>query len=211
MSATQKLAGTLALGPVKYEKVAAVYDYMRVGSTYLKSVKVIGTLATLLRNGEDCTLWVVTIRTPTPWFSKANIYMVYAVEVDGVVHQATEEVQREWKTSKTFTFIMLFGAGFPTMFLAGIGLLLWINALRLIFVKLPIDEMSAAILPAPAPLPVKSTEFKSYPKCGPRKPVEVADKACPECGARMFKRDGTGGSFWGCSGWPECMYTEKYS
>ncbi len=215
MSATQKLTGTLALGPVKYEKVAAVYDYMRVGSTYLKSVKVIGTLATLLRNGEDCTLWVATIRTPTPWFAKANIYMVYAVEIDGVVHQAIDEVRREWTISKTFTFIILFGAGFPTMFLAGIGLLLWINALRLIFAKLPIEAMRAAILPVTAPLPVKfkSAKFENYPKGrGPRRPVEVADKACPECGARMFKRLDllNGKKLLACIK-PECKHIEKDS
>lgn len=205
----QKISGVLSLGPVKHEKAAAVYDYMRVGSAHLKSVKVVGQLATLLRNGEECTLWVATIRTPTPFLYKTEIHMVFAVERDAVVHQAIEEIQREWTLSKTFAFFTLFGVGFPTIFLAGLGLLFWINALRLVFVKLPLEQMRAAILPAPMPAPIKNN---SYPKQrGPRMPVKVADKACPECGAPMLKRDGARGSFWGCSGWPKCMHTEKYS
>ena len=140
MSSTQKLTGTLTLGPVQYGGSVAVYESMRVGSTYLKAVKVVGQLDTLLRNGEGCTLWVATIRTPTPFLFKRNIYMVYAVEVDGVVHQAIDVVRREWTTSKIFTFLTLFGVGIPTMFLFGMGLLFWINAARLPFATLP-DQM----------------------------------------------------------------------
>lgn len=207
LDSVQKITGALSLGPVKHEKAAAVYEYMRVGSTHLKNVKIIGQLATLLKNGEDCTLWVVTIRTPTPFLYKTEIHMVFAVECNGVVHQAIEEIQREWTLSKTFTFFTLLGVGFPTIFLAGLGLLFWINALRLVFVKLPIEQMRAAILQAPALI-----ENNSYPKQrGPRMPVKVSDKACPECGAPLLRRDGTGGRFWGCSGWPECRHTEKYS
>ena len=140
-SMIQKLTGTLALGPVQYGGSVAVYESMRVGKTYLKAVKVVGQLDTLLRNGEDCTLWVATIRTPTPFLFKRNIYMVYAVEVDGVVHQAIDVVRREWTTSKIFTFLTLFGVGIPTMFLFGMGLLFWINAVRLPFAQLPLAEM----------------------------------------------------------------------
>ena len=139
-TSTQKLTGTLALGPVQYGGSVAVYESLRVGKTYLKAVKVVGQLDTLLRNGENCTLWVATIRTPTPFLFKRNIYMVYAVEVDGVVHQAIDVVRREWTSSKIFTFLTLFGVGIPTMFLFGMGLLFWINALRLPFATLP-DQM----------------------------------------------------------------------
>jgi len=141
MSSTQKLTGALALGPVRYAREVAVYESMRVCATYLKAVKVVGQLDTLLRNGEDCTLWVATIRTPTPFLFKRNIYMVYAVEIDGVVHQAIEEVRREWTTSKIFGFLSLFGVGIPTMFMFGLGLLFWINAARLPFAQLPLAEM----------------------------------------------------------------------
>lgn len=137
----QKLTGTLALGPVQYGGSVAVYESMRAGATYLKAVKVVGQLDTLLRNGENCTLWVATIRTPTPFLFKRNIYMVYAVEVDGVVHQAIDVVRREWTSSKIFTFLTLFGVGIPTMFLFGMGVFFWINAARLPFAQLPLAEM----------------------------------------------------------------------
>lgn len=141
MSLTQKLTGVLALGPAKHEKAAEVYDFIRVGSTYLKNVKVIGQLATLLRDGEECMLWVATIHTPTPFLFKTKIHMVYAVEAGGVVHQAIEEVQREWTASRVLSFFILFGVGVPTMFFFGMGLLFWINALRLPFANLPLAEM----------------------------------------------------------------------
>ncbi|MDD5330264.1 MAG: hypothetical protein PHX38_09685 [Sulfuricella sp.] len=139
-SMVQKITGTLILGPAKHETAAEVYDYMRVGATYLKHVKVVGALATLLRNGRPCTLWVATIKTPTPFLFKTEIRMVYAVEIGGVVHKAVEEVRREWATSRTLSFFMLLGAG-AAMILFYIGLLFWINALRLPFASLPLDEM----------------------------------------------------------------------
>lgn len=146
-SMVQKLTGALALGPVQHIGPVAVYESMRVGSTYLKAVKVVGQLDTLLRNGENCTLWVATIRTPTPFLFKRNIYMVYAVEdAAGVVHQAIDAVQSEWTKSKVLTFLTLFGVGIPTMFLFFMGLLFWINALRLPFASLPVDEMRRCLL-----------------------------------------------------------------
>jgi ssDNA-binding Zn-finger/Zn-ribbon topoisomerase 1 len=41
-------------------------------------------------------------------------------------------------------------------------------------------------------------------------PSEAAKalKTCPKCGNIMKKRSGIYGEFWGCSGYPECRYTE---
>lgn len=38
-------------------------------------------------------------------------------------------------------------------------------------------------------------------------------KKCPRCGAEMAVRNNkkTGNSFWGCSRWPHCRYTETMS
>ena len=33
-------------------------------------------------------------------------------------------------------------------------------------------------------------------------------KTCPKCGNIMKKRSGIYGEFWGCSGYPDCRYTE---
>lgn len=42
-------------------------------------------------------------------------------------------------------------------------------------------------------------------------PSEAAKrvKKCPRCGNAMRKRNGKFGEFWGCSGYPECKYTEN--
>lgn len=34
-------------------------------------------------------------------------------------------------------------------------------------------------------------------------------KICPCCGLRMREKSGRYGGFWGCSGYPECRYTEN--
>lgn len=34
-------------------------------------------------------------------------------------------------------------------------------------------------------------------------------KICPKCGESMRKRNGKYGEFWGCSGYPNCRYTEN--
>ena len=34
-------------------------------------------------------------------------------------------------------------------------------------------------------------------------------KTCPKCGNILRKRNGKYGDFWGCSGYPECTYTEN--
>ena len=34
-------------------------------------------------------------------------------------------------------------------------------------------------------------------------------KICPKCGESMHKRNGKYGEFWGCSGYPDCRYTEN--
>ena len=130
----------LSLGPSKHEKAAVIYGYIRVGTIYLENVKIVGQLATLLRNGEDCTLWVVGINTPTPFLFKKKIHMVYAVKLGDVVHRAIEEVRREWDSSRMFTFSVLFGVGALTLIMY-IGLLFWINAIRLFFIPLPLEEM----------------------------------------------------------------------
>ncbi len=138
MKGIQKLTGTLTLGPARHGKSAEIYNYIRVGDAFLKSVKIPGVLATLLQNGMACTLWVATIRTPTPLFFKTDIHVVYAVEVGGQVHKAIEDVSRGWTGAKWLTVISFLGVGFVTMPLFGLGVLFWINAVRLSFVELPL-------------------------------------------------------------------------
>lgn len=141
MSAIQKVSGTLTMGPTKQDnRVDTVYEYIRVGSAYLERVKIPGILNSLLRNGAPCTLWVATFKTPSPFFYSTEIRVVYAVEIGGVVHKAIKEVSRGWTSGKWLTVAMLAMVGLFTMLLY-IGVLFWINAIRLSFVELPLDEM----------------------------------------------------------------------
>ncbi|MCR4895753.1 MAG: topoisomerase DNA-binding C4 zinc finger domain-containing protein [Lachnospiraceae bacterium] len=38
-----------------------------------------------------------------------------------------------------------------------------------------------------------------------------AVKKCPKCGSLLKRRNGRYGEFWGCTGYPECRYTENIS
>lgn len=141
MSAIQKVSGTLTMGPTKQDnRVDTIYEYIRVGSAYLERVKIPGILNSLLRNGAPCTLWVATFKTPSPFFYSTEIRVVYAVEIGGVVLKAIKEVSRGWTSGKWLTVAMLAMIGLFTMLLY-IGILFWINAIRLSFVELPLDEM----------------------------------------------------------------------
>ena len=137
----KKITGVLTLGPLKrQDQVDIIYRYIRIGDAYMEQVKIPGVLNSLLRNGATCTLWVATINTPTPFFFKTKIHVVYAVEINGTVHKAIDEVQRGWTSAKWLMVAMLMGVGFVTILLY-IGLLFWINAFRLSFVELPLEEM----------------------------------------------------------------------
>lgn len=141
MSAIQKVSGTLTMGPIKQDnRVDTVYEYIRVGGAYLERVKIPGILNSLLRNGAPCTLWVATFKTPSPFFYSTEIRVVYAVEIGGVVHKAIKEVSRGWTSGKWITVAMLAMIGLFTILLY-IGILFWINAIRLSFVELPLDKM----------------------------------------------------------------------
>lgn len=39
--------------------------------------------------------------------------------------------------------------------------------------------------------------------------TQTETKLCPRCGRTLKRRAGRFGTFWGCSGYPDCRYTEK--
>lgn len=142
MSKVEKISGRVSLGTVHPGRSADFYDFMRVGATHLKRVKVVGELAPLLRDGEHCTVWVVRVKVPTPLFFSTVTSVIYAIEIDGTLYKAIEETRRHWNGARAWNAFFLAVAGFPTIFLAGVGLLLWINAVRLMVGSgLPIVEM----------------------------------------------------------------------
>ena len=140
MGAVQKITGTLTLGPSKRDRADAIYSYVRVGTTYLEKVKIPGVLDSLMRSGMTCTVWVATIKVPTPLLFRSEIRVAYAVEIDGVVHEAIEAVKRGWTSAKWLMVLLLLGVGGVTILLY-VGLLFWINAIRLSFVTLPLKQM----------------------------------------------------------------------
>lgn len=136
----QKLTGTLAYGPGKHTKTFEIYDHVRVGNHYLAHVKIPGILATLLRDGRPCTLWVAELNIPTPFLFKSKTYIVYAVEANGEIHNATEETKRGWSTAKWLTVGALLVATLVTL-LMYIWPFFLINSFRMALVDLPIEEM----------------------------------------------------------------------
>lgn len=141
MSQIQKLTGTLSLGAVQHGHASEFYDFMRVGNTHLKRVKVVGELATLLRDGQHCTVWVAKVRVPSPFFFSTETIVLYAIEVDGTLYKAVEESRRHWNASRGWNAFMLTVVGLLTLPLAGLGLLLWISVVRLAWAGLPINDM----------------------------------------------------------------------
>lgn len=140
MGAVQKISGVLTLGQARRDRADSIYNYVRIEADYFERVKIPGKLDSLLRSGKYCTVWVATIRTPSPFFYRTRIQVVYAIELDGVVHTAIDEVKRGWAGGKWLMVLVLLGVGAATILLY-IGLLFWIQAIRLSFVKLPLEEM----------------------------------------------------------------------
>jgi hypothetical protein len=141
MSKVEKISGRLALGAVQHGRDADFYDFMRVGAIHLKRVKVVGELAPLLRDGERCTLWVARVKVPSPFFFSTETVVLYAIEVDGTIYKAVDEAGRNWNASRAWNAFMLGVVGLLTLPLGGVGLLLWINAARLAWAGLPINDM----------------------------------------------------------------------
>jgi len=59
-------------------------------------------------------------------------------------------------------------------------------------------------------IPIRSlNDISKYRKTVFRKVEGVNYKRCPECGRPMTLRTGKFGSFWGCTGYPDCRHTER--
>ena len=106
----------------------------------MKTVKIPYELSSLLREGQGCTVWVATIKMPTPLFFSATIRIVYAVEVDGKLHKAVNEVARGLRAEKLWLAGGLGVVGLFTILLY-VGFLFWIAAVRMLAVDLPLDDM----------------------------------------------------------------------
>lgn len=142
MSAVQKMSGRLVLGESTQDRTSTNYRYVRVGDAVLKTVKIPVELDSLLHEGQACTVWVAPLKMPTPLFFSATVWIVYAVEVDGKLRKAVDEVARGLRAEKLRLAGGLGVVGLFTILLY-VGFLFWIAAARMLTVNLPLDEMQS--------------------------------------------------------------------
>ncbi len=151
MSILRKVSGELvATGPVVYDgahnwaEPAAMYDYVRLEEDgghdfYMERVMVPAFIDSLLGVGTKAKFYIVEVRIPTLFGSKP-MHLIYAIDVNGKMHRAIEQTQRCLRSAKGGA-IKLFGYGCVLLIAWGFGLLLWVQAFRLLRVSLPLADM----------------------------------------------------------------------
>jgi len=135
---------------------AALYTYLRfdtaeVGDGYVEGVFVVPMLDSLLRTGGTMTFYLAEVHMPRLVGSR-KFHVLYAVRRQGRVTEAMAATCRLVNQQK-ITAWHLFLAGAVLMLAYGLGLLLWLWALRLLVVHLPTAAMRQEIqrpLPAAA-------------------------------------------------------------
>lgn len=151
MSILRKESGELvATGPVVHDgahngaEPAAIYDYIRLEDEggreiYMERVMVPAFLDSLIDVGTKGKFYIVEVRLPKLFGSK-SMHFIYAINVNGKVRKAVEQTQRCLRSVKGGA-IKLFGYGCVLLIAWGFGLLLWIQAFRLMRVSLPLADM----------------------------------------------------------------------
>jgi hypothetical protein len=155
MSRTRTLSGELvATGPVVYDGTQfgaaepySMYDYLRFEDEagkdlYIERVVIPAYLDSSIRAGMEATFLVVEVPIPTMLGSKP-MHFVYAVETGGKMRRAIEQVQKIFRLTKGAALPM-FWYGLILLPAWGFGLVLWIRAVRIIKLRLPLDEMRQA-------------------------------------------------------------------
>ena len=141
----------VATGTVAYDgahngaEPAAMYDYVRIEDErgqdiFLERVIVPAALDSHLGLGTTGKFYLVEVRVPTLFGSKP-MYFAYGIEVNGRrVHKAIAQTQRCLRSAKGGA-IRLFGWGCILLVAWGFGLLLWVQACRLLSISLPLAAM----------------------------------------------------------------------
>lgn len=135
---------------------AALYTYLRfdtvdAGDGYVEGVLVVPVLDSLLRAAGTMTFYLAEVHMPR-FVGSRKLHVLYAVRRLGRVTEAMAASCRLVNQQKV-TAWHLFLAGAVLMLAYGLGLLLWIWALRLLVVHLPTAAMRQEIqrpLPAAA-------------------------------------------------------------
>lgn len=149
MTIVKKYEGNLvATSVAEYERgnsePATMYDYWRIESQnqdiFLQRIIVPAHLDSIIKIGTTTTFYLVELSLPTILFGRKSMYLVFGIKTNGRQYEAIAQVKNLLRAIK-FSALKLFFVGIPAMFLAGIGLLLWIMAARIVTIKLPLHEM----------------------------------------------------------------------
>lgn len=133
---------------------ATLYSYLRFdthdGSNgYCETVFAVPELDSLLRGGEDQTVYLAEVRFPRAIGSKKHL-VLYATRRQGRIIESIPSAQRLISQQKVAA-LQLFFYGTFALLLGGLGVLLWIWGLRLLAVSLPVGEMRQALQRATVP------------------------------------------------------------
>ncbi|MDH0342066.1 hypothetical protein [Chromobacterium haemolyticum] len=151
----RKIKGRLvATGPVMHDGVdngaepATIYNYVRLqdengGDTYMQQVFVPAVLDSLLDVGTAGTFYVVEVAIPK-LFGSRPFHFVFGLEVGGKLYQAVPQTRRILNGCKGGA-AKLAWYGLILLIAWGFGLLLWVQAARLLSITLPESEMTAVL------------------------------------------------------------------
>jgi len=155
MSILKKISGELvATGSVVHDgahnssEPAAMYDYLRFEDeqgqdVFLERVIVPAAMDSHLGLGIVGKFYLVEVRVPT-LFSSKPMYFFYGIETNGRVRKAITQTQRCLRSAKGGV-IKLFGYGCILLVAWGFGLLLWVQAFRLLSINLPLKAMEESL------------------------------------------------------------------
>lgn len=155
--ALRTITGQLASGGSTEENQqgATLYTYLRIDPVddadgYVEGVLVTPVLDSLLRSAGTMTFYFAEVRMPRLVGSR-KYHVLYAIGRQGRVTEATAASCRLVNQQKVSAWQLLL-AGTVLMLAYGLGLLLWIWALRLLLIQLPTAAMRQEIrrsLPTP--------------------------------------------------------------
>lgn len=151
----RKIQGRLmATGPVLHDGVdngsepVAIYQYVRFEEegrreVYLQHVFVSSYLDSLLDAGSAGTFYVVELAMPKV-FGSRPLYFIYAVDTGGKRYEAIPQTKRILNGCKGAAGKLAW-YGLILLIAWGFGLLLWVQAARLLALQLPEAAMANAL------------------------------------------------------------------
>lgn len=111
---------------------------------YLENVVTPEQVCSYISVGTHGKFYVAEVVMPTFFFGKGKVYCLFAAEVEGRSIEGIERVTKQVNTSRLVQAVQAFIGGIPAMFIFGLGLVIWLYAVRLLLVHVPEQEMRRA-------------------------------------------------------------------